>query len=103
MSKPASRTRLDMFDQDRPWVLALGGVTYTLLAVLAALTLPWRTASTTSLAVDISLCAVTALWVLFMYSLHPAWRRSMPQVGIFVAGLLVLTFALVTRDGWFGF
>ena len=27
----------------------------------------------------------------------------MPQVGIFVAGLLVLTFALVIRDGWFGF
>jgi signal transduction histidine kinase len=103
MTKLAPRTRLDMWDQERPWVLALGGLTYTLLAVLAGLTLPWRTASVTSLAIDISLCAAYALWVLFMYSLHPAWRRSMPQVGIFVAGLLVLTFALVTRDGWFGF
>jgi signal transduction histidine kinase len=103
MTKLAPRTRLDMWDQERPWVLALGGTTYTLLAVLAGLTLPWRTASVTSLAIDISLCAAYALWVLFMYSLHPAWRRTMPQVGIFVAGLLVLTFALVTRDGWFGF
>jgi signal transduction histidine kinase len=103
MPKLAPRTRLDIWDQERPWVLALGGVTYTLLAVLAGLTLPWRTASVTSLAIDISLCAAYALWVLFMYSLHPAWRRTMPQVGIFVAGLLVLTFALVTRDGWFGF
>jgi signal transduction histidine kinase len=103
MTKLAPRTRLDMWDQERPWVLALGGTAYTLLAVLAGLTLPWRTASVTSLAIDISLCAAYALWVLFMYSLHPAWRRAMPQVGIFVAGLLVLTFALVTRDGWFGF
>jgi signal transduction histidine kinase len=103
MSELAPRTRLDMWDQDRPWVLAFGGVAYGLLAVLAGLTLPWRTASTASLAVDISLCAAFALWVLFMYSLHPAWRRSMPQVGIFVAGLLALTFALVIRDSWFGF
>ena len=103
MTKLAPRTRLDLWDQDRPWVLALGGVAYGLLAVLAGLTLPWRTASTASLAIDISLCAAFALWVLFMYSLHPAWRRRMPQVGIFVAGLLVLTFALVIRDGWFGF
>jgi signal transduction histidine kinase len=103
MSKLAPRTRLDMWDQDRPWVLALGGVAYGLLAVLAGLTLPWRTASTASLAIDISLCAAFALWVLFMYSLHPEWRRSMPQVAIFVAGLLVLTFALVIRDSWFGF
>ncbi len=103
MSKLPARTRLDLWDQDRPWVLALGGVAYGLLAVLAGLTLPWRTASTASLAVDISLCAAFALWVLFMYSLHPGWRRRMPQVGIFVAGLLVLTFALVIRDGWFGF
>jgi signal transduction histidine kinase len=103
MSEPAPRTRLDLWDQERPWVLALGGVAYGLLAVLAGLTLPWRTASTASLAVDLSLCAAFALWVLFMYSLHPAWRRSMPQVGIFVAGLLALTFALVIRDSWFGF
>jgi signal transduction histidine kinase len=103
MSELAPRTRLDLWDQDRPWVLALGGVAYGLLAVLAGLTLPWRTASTASLAIDLALCAAFALWVLFMYSLHPGWRRRMPQVGIFVAGLLVLTFALVTRDGWFGF
>jgi len=103
MSKLAPRTRLDLWDQERPWVIALGTVAYGLLAVLAGLTLPWRTASTASLAVDVSLCAAFALWVLFMYSLHPEWRRSMPQVGIFVAGLLALTFALVIRDGWFGY
>jgi signal transduction histidine kinase len=103
MSTLAPRTRLDLWDQDRPWVLAFGGVAYGLLAVLAGLTLPWRTASTASLAVDVSLCAAFALWVLFMYSLHPTWRRRMPQVGIFVAGLLALTFALVIRDSWFGF
>ncbi len=103
MSELAPRTRLDLWDQDRPWVLAFGGVAYGLLAVLAGLTLPWRTAGTAALAVDVSLCAAFALWVLFMYSLHPAWRRRMPQVGIFVAGLLALTFALVIRDSWFGF
>jgi len=103
MSKLAPRTRLDLWDQERPWVIALGTVAYGLLAVLAGLTLPWRTASTASLAVDVSLCVAFALWVLFMYSLHPEWRRSMPQVGIFVAGLLALTFALVIRDGWFGY
>jgi signal transduction histidine kinase len=103
MSEAAPRTRLDMWDQERPWVLAFGGVACGLLAVLAGLTLPWRTASTASLAVDLSLCAAAVLWILFMYSLHPAWRRSMPQVAIFVAGLLVLDLALVIRDSWFGF
>ena len=87
MTKLAPRTRLDLWDQDRPWVLALGGVAYGLLAVLAGLTLPWRTASTASLAIDISLVrglrAVGPVHVLAaprLAAAHAAgWESSSPD------------------------
>jgi signal transduction histidine kinase len=80
-----------------------GGLPYILLVVLAACTLPWRTASGAALAVDVSLCALTAAWMLGMRTLNRAWRERVPHMAVFVAGLMVLTLFLVIRDSWFGF
>jgi signal transduction histidine kinase len=53
------------------------------------------------LVIDLSLCVATAAWMLGMYTLNRP-RRS-PHSAVFVAGLLVLTAALVIRNSWFGF
>ena len=44
-----------------------------------------------------------AAWMLGMYTLNSAWRGQPRRMAVFVAGLLVLTAALVIRDSWFGF
>ena len=69
-------------------------VPYVLLALLAAFRV--RTG------LDLALCAGVALWILVLYTLHPAWRACPRVMGVFLAGLLVLSLILVIRDPWFG-
>ena len=73
-----------------------------LLAALAALTLPWRTARGETLPLDLSLCALAAGWMLWMYTLHPAWRERTPHREVFVTGLIAITAVLVIRDSTLG-
>jgi signal transduction histidine kinase len=57
----------------------------------------------------LSLCALAAGWMLFMWRLHPTWRDRVPHVVVFVVGLQLITAALVLWEafalgsGWFGF
>jgi signal transduction histidine kinase len=89
----------------RPAVLA--STPYALLIVLAAVVLP--TAHGAALPVGLSLCALTAGWMLFMWRLHPTWRTRVPHMVVFVVGLQLITLALVIWEalvlgsGWFGF
>jgi len=57
----------------------------------------------TGLAFDISICVITAAWMLGMYTLNPAWRTRTGHMAVFVGGLVVLTAILTVRSGWFGF
>jgi signal transduction histidine kinase len=75
---------------------------YALIAVLAA-TFPWSQTGRAGVIVDVSLCVLTAAWMLFMFTLRPAWRGRPSYMGIYIAGLILLTGLLVSRDGWFGF
>ena len=52
--------------------------------------------------VGFPLCVAIALWVLWMFTLHPGWREQTRVMGLFFAGLVVLTGILVVRDPWFG-
>jgi signal transduction histidine kinase len=99
----ANRARLDNWRRQKPALVTAGAGPYLLLAVIAASTFPLRDEHGTQLLVDLSLCAGTAAWMLGMFTLNPAWRRREPLMAVFVAGLLVLTTALVVRDSWFGF
>jgi signal transduction histidine kinase len=83
--------------------VAAGGTPYILLAVLAASTFAVRGEHGTGLAFDISICVITAAWMLGMYTLNPAWRTRTGHMAVFVGGLVVLTAILTVRSGWFGF
>lgn len=94
--------RLRRLLQRKPAIVALEGLPYLLIAVLAVTTLPLSPVSGAGLAVDASLCVLAALWLLFMYTLSPRQAGS-ARMAVFVAGLIVVTAALVIRDSWFGF
>jgi signal transduction histidine kinase len=54
------------------------------------------------LLIDLALCALTALWMLWLYTLHPAWRSRPVIMTVFVIGLLIIVGVLVVREPWFG-
>jgi signal transduction histidine kinase len=73
---------------------------YVLLAVLVILTVIIKRSE--PLAVDLGLCALAAVWMLWMFTLHPAWRDGSPMMAVFVVGLIVIMAFVVVRDPWFG-
>jgi signal transduction histidine kinase len=81
-----------------PRVVTVGP--YVLLAVLVILTVIIKRPE--PLAVDLGLCALAAVWMLWMFTLHPAWRERPPVMAVFVAGLIVIMVFVVVRDPWFG-
>jgi signal transduction histidine kinase len=89
-----------------PWLRLRPLVTvvpYVLLAILAAVTVAIKWSMPGSLFVDLGLCALAAAWMLWMFTLHPAWRDRPRVMGLFLAGLLPIMLVLVIRDPWFGF
>jgi signal transduction histidine kinase len=99
----AIRARLDDWRQRRSVVMAEGGTPYLLLAILAASTFAVRGEHGTELLFDVSLCLITAAWMLGMHTLNPTWRKRPRHMAVFVAGLTVLAAILTVRSGWFGF
>ena len=80
----------------------IGIVPYVVLAPVAAFTIVVRYSDAPRLLVDLALCLVTALWMLFAFSLRrAAWTRRAPMA-VFVAGIIVLLAVLVWREPWFG-
>ena len=49
------------------------------------------------------LCAADAAWMLWMFTLHPAWRVRPRPMAVFFTGQVLIMFALVIKDPWFGF
>src|ERR1039458_7781943 len=76
---------------------------YVLLAPLVIFTVIAKHADGTSLLIDLSLCALAAVWMLWMFTLHPAWRVRPRMMAVFFTVLVVIMAALVLRDPWFGF
>ncbi|MEV6417482.1 sensor histidine kinase [Kribbella sp. NPDC051718] len=89
--------------EERRWPALVTVVPYVLLAVLMLGTVVIKHSEPRSLAIDLGLCALAALWMLGVFTLHPQWRDRTPHMLVFVAGLLVIIAILVHRDPWFGF
>jgi signal transduction histidine kinase len=101
MTSPTPRSRPYVWQTERHPVLLV--VPYVLLAVLAAITLPWGHHKAPALITDISLCVFAALWMAGMYTLNRRWRHRQPVMAVFIAVLILNTWCLVHGDGWFGF
>jgi signal transduction histidine kinase len=99
----AIHARLDCWLQRRSVIMARAGVPYLLLAVLAATAFSVRREHGAALVFDGTLCAITAAWMLGMYTLNPGWRKRTRLMLVFIAGLMLLTAVLAYRSGWFGF
>jgi len=76
---------------------------YVLLALLAAFTVVYKRSAGGSLLIDLVLCASAAVWTLWMFTLHPAWRLRPRVMAVFFTGFIALMAVLVVRDPWFGF
>src|SRR5690242_7793888 len=76
-------------------------VPYVLLAIMTAVTVGIRRSHGDSFAIDLTLCALLAAWMVWMFTLHPAWRERPRVMGLFVGVLIVLMAILVLRDPWF--
>jgi signal transduction histidine kinase len=100
MSNPMPRTRQDQWN--RRLLPMVTVVPYVLLALLTGVTVAIRRSNGDSFVIDLALCALTAAWMLWMFTLHPAWRERPRVMGLFVAVLIMLSAILVIRDPWFG-
>jgi signal transduction histidine kinase len=99
----ALRTRVEQWQRRKPVLVTTAGMPYVLLAALATVTFPWRTASEASLSLDVGLCVLAAAWMLVLYTLHPGWRQRPGLMPVYVTGIILITAVLVIRDSWFGF
>ncbi|TQL96499.1 signal transduction histidine kinase [Actinoallomurus bryophytorum] len=77
-------------------------VPYVLLAILTGVTVTIRRSDGDPFVIDLALCGLTAAWMLWMFTLHPAWRERPRAMGLFIGVLIVLMAILVIRDPWFG-
>jgi signal transduction histidine kinase len=93
-------SQLTRWPQRARWPAVSASSPYALLIVLAAVALPWHQADRVALPVGLSLCALMAGWMLFMWRLHPAWRTRVPHVVVFVVGLQLITLALVLWEAF---
>jgi signal transduction histidine kinase len=101
MSNPMPLSQLDASGRRLLPVITVGP--YVLLAVLVIFTVIGQRSTGGSLLIDLSLCALAAAWMLWMFTLHPAWRVRRPQMAVFFTVLVVIMAVMVIRDSWFGF
>ncbi|MEY9845858.1 sensor histidine kinase [Streptacidiphilus sp. MAP5-3] len=90
----------------RQWSATATVVPYLLLGLLVLVTVAEKAGSPTqrgSLPVDLLLCGAAAAWMLWVFTLHPAWRERPHLMAGFFVVLIAITAALVVRDPWFGF
>ena len=101
MSSLSLRSWPDAGPKRWPWVVTVGP--YVMLACLTAFTVVVKYSAGASLYVDLVLCALLALWTLWLFTLHPGWRDRTIPMTVFFTGVVVLSMVLVLRDPWFGF
>ncbi|GII56284.1 hypothetical protein Pth03_46730 [Planotetraspora thailandica] len=82
--------------------VAVAVVPYVLLAILIVVTVVGKRSAGASLFIDLALCALAAAWMLWVFTLHPAWRERVPVMAVFFTVLIAIMAILVIRDPWFG-
>jgi signal transduction histidine kinase len=100
---PQTDARLDLLEHrlERAIRVAPYGV-LAIATVLAAIAQGLGAGAPGGWPVTLALVGLTAAWMLWMVTLHPAWTGRRPLMTVYCAGLLVLTAALVLRNPLFG-
>jgi signal transduction histidine kinase len=97
---PERRDWLDAWERlEQP---LLFGLPYFALALSVIVVIAVGTGSAAALLADLALAAAAAAWMVFLYTLHPAWRERRKLVSLFLVGLIVLMAVMVLRDPYFG-
>jgi signal transduction histidine kinase len=91
----------DPWDSRKSWLVSV--LPYCMLAVSSLLTLFVTSESHQTTEFLLVVAAVTAGWMLWMFTLHPTWRDRPTLMAVFFVGLVVLMAVLVIRGPWFGF
>ncbi|WP_327108173.1 sensor histidine kinase [Nonomuraea glycinis] len=86
----------------RPPFVLVNVVPYTLLVLPVSILTVVDGWTGGSLLIDLGLCGLAAAWMLGMFTLRPGWWDRPGIMGVFVAGLLVITAVLVVRQPAFG-
>jgi signal transduction histidine kinase len=94
------RARLDRWERRADPALAL--LPYIMLVVAAAISVPIDP-HPRAIVINLGVAALTAAWILFGFTLHPAWRDRPRMMAVFFLGLLVLMAVLVIHAPIFGF
>ena len=104
MSSPGSYSFMEMWAGRERWArTGAAFVPYALLAFSAFLAVLIDRADGHSPLGALVISALTAAWLLWMYTLHPAWRTRKRPMHVFLTGLLALMTVLVIAYPWFGF
>ena len=83
---------------------AMAALPYVMLVIVASMTvvLKWGE-SAGDLLIDLGLAAAAGLWMLWNFTLHPAWRQRPRRMAVFFIVLAILMALLVLRAPWYGF
>lgn len=100
MTTPSSNTQLEAWERHEGPVMAV--VPYGMLAISVVLTVIIEGWAGTSLLITLALSGLTAAWMLWMVTLHPAWTKRLVPMVIYFVGLVALMAVLVLRAPWFG-
>ena len=100
MSEPHADNRLDRWERRLDRVS--GAVPYVLLAVSTLLAGLDGAASPADRLATGGLAGLTAAWMAWMITLHPAWVERRRLMALFYCGLLALIGLLIARSPWFG-
>ena len=58
------------------WSVSVTVLPYALLAILVVVTVASMRSAAGSLLIDLGLCVLAAAWMLWVFTLHPAWREE---------------------------
>ena len=102
MRIPRLSAQLELWERwEQP---AMAALPYVMLVIVASMTvaIKWGE-STGDLLIDLGLAAAAGLWMLWNFTLHPAWRQRPRRMAVFFIVLAILMALLVLRAPWYGF
>jgi signal transduction histidine kinase len=102
MRIPRLSAQLELWERwEQP---AMAALPYVMLVIVASMTvvLKWGE-STGDLLIDLGLAAAAGAWMLWNFTLHPAWRQRPRRMAVFFVVLAILMALLVLRAPWYGF